>query len=92
MVLVLKLKNLASLVMDLSDNFEGNNQKFIELVFIGHNISNHIYTFQIPTPTSRMSEVEEQGPILAAPHYYWGACIVCTKTARPGKPLKRCSR
>jgi len=35
---------------------------------------------------------EEQGPILAAPHFYWGACNVCGATASKGKPLKRCSR
>ena len=35
---------------------------------------------------------EEQGPILAAPHFYWGACNLCGATASKGKPLKRCSR
>lgn len=35
---------------------------------------------------------EDNGPILAAPHFYWGACLVCNITAAKGKPLKRCSR
>ena len=35
---------------------------------------------------------EDNAPILAAPHFYWGACLVCNMTAAKGKPLKRCSR
>ena len=36
--------------------------------------------------------MDEDGPLLAAQHFYWGACMVCHLTASPGKPLKRCSR
>jgi len=34
----------------------------------------------------------EDQPILAAPHFYWGACSVCFKTSTPSSPMKRCTR
>ncbi len=31
-------------------------------------------------------------PLLAAPHFYWGCCMVCRLAATPDTPLKRCSK
>ena len=36
--------------------------------------------------------VEEEAPILAAAHYYFGVCSNCQNPGREGAPLKRCSR
>ena len=38
-----------------------------------------------------MSEVES-APILAEPHFYWGACYVCRRKSTKENSMKRCTR
>ncbi len=33
-----------------------------------------------------------EAPLLAAPHFYWGCCMVCRLAGTSERPLKRCSR
>lgn len=37
------------------------------------------------------TEVPEE-PLLSAPHYHWGSCMVCQVSGTESRPLKRCSR
>jgi len=39
-----------------------------------------------------LSELDETAGLLLTPHYYWGACIVCSRKSSPGKAMKRCTR
>jgi hypothetical protein len=42
----------------------------------------------------RMIETESEfaNPLLAKPHFYWGACAVCYTTAKPSQPLLHCTK
>jgi len=39
-----------------------------------------------------MLEFDENQPILAAPHFYWGCCFVCQKPSQGNNAMKRCTR